>query len=119
MFLLSPRVSIAILGSTSGSEPSFNSDSRPLGGTGHERICCSEIGRAAFYHLVYSVGQIPATGKYASHIWERSTRVPGIEPGPNGVAGAEVLQLVGTPWHITKANFYTGDAASLELYPSK
>jgi len=30
-----------------------------------------------------------------------------------------VLQLVGTPWHITKANFYTGDAASLELYPSK
>jgi acetoacetate decarboxylase len=46
-------------------------------------------------------------------------RVPGIGPGPDGVAGAEVLQLVGTPWHVTKAEVYAGDAASIELYPSK
>ncbi|HTG49790.1 MAG TPA: acetoacetate decarboxylase family protein, partial [Gemmatimonadales bacterium] len=44
---------------------------------------------------------------------------PGIGPGPNGSAGAEVLQLVGTPWHITKAEIYAGDAASMELFPSE
>jgi len=44
---------------------------------------------------------------------------PGIGPGPNGSAGAEVLQLVGTPWRITKAEIYAGDAASMELFPSE
>ncbi len=39
-------------------------------------------------------------------------RVPGIGPGPNGAAGAEVLQLVGTPWHITKAEIYAGEGVS-------
>jgi hypothetical protein len=29
-------------------------------------------------------------------------RFPGIGSGPNGAAGAEVLQLVGTPWHVTE-----------------
>jgi hypothetical protein len=46
-------------------------------------------------------------------------RVPGIGPGPNGAAGAEVLQLVGTPWHITKAEIYAGEGATMEIYPSK
>jgi hypothetical protein len=63
----------------------------------------------------------PATGKPQDYALPTIAlrRVPGIGPGPNGVAGAEVLQLVGTPWHITKATFYVGDAVSLELYPSK
>ena len=46
-------------------------------------------------------------------------RVPGIGPGPNGAAGAEVLQLVGTPWQITKAEVYAGESPSIELFPSK
>jgi Acetoacetate decarboxylase (ADC) len=45
-------------------------------------------------------------------------RVPGVGPGPGGAAGAEVLQLVGTPWHVTKADIYAGNAAGLELYAS-
>ena len=45
-------------------------------------------------------------------------RVPGIGSGPDGAAGAEVLQLVGTPWHVTKAEVYAGDAASMELHTS-
>ena len=46
-------------------------------------------------------------------------RVPGVGPGPNGVAGAELVQLVGITWHITKADFYAGDAAGMELFSSK
>jgi hypothetical protein len=46
-------------------------------------------------------------------------RFPGIGPGPNGAAGAEVLQLVGTPWHVTKAEIYAADTASLEFFPSE
>jgi hypothetical protein len=46
-------------------------------------------------------------------------RVPGIGPGPDGAAGADVLQLVGTPWHVTNAEIYAGDSASMELFPSK
>jgi len=45
-------------------------------------------------------------------------RVPGVGAGPGGAAGAEVLQLVGTPWHVTKADIYAGNFAGLELYPS-
>jgi hypothetical protein len=46
-------------------------------------------------------------------------RFPGIGPGPNGAAGAEVLQLVGTPWHVTKAEIYAADTASLEFFRSE
>ena len=46
-------------------------------------------------------------------------RFPGIGPGPNGAAGAEVLQLVGTPWHVTRAEIFAGDVASMEVYASK
>ncbi|HJY44774.1 MAG TPA: hypothetical protein VJ301_09125, partial [Propionibacteriaceae bacterium] len=46
-------------------------------------------------------------------------RFPGIGPGPNGAAGAEVLQLVGTPWHVTNAEFYAADAASMEFFRSE
>ena len=46
-------------------------------------------------------------------------RFPGIGPGPNGAAGAEVLQLVGTPWHVTKAEIYAADTASMEFFPSE
>jgi hypothetical protein len=63
----------------------------------------------------------PATGKPQNYTLPTMglRRFPGIGPGPNGAAGAEVLQLVGTPWHVTKAEIYAGDAASMELYPSK
>jgi len=46
-------------------------------------------------------------------------RFPGVGPGPNGFAGAEVLQLITTPWHVTKAEFYAGATADMEIYPSK
>jgi hypothetical protein len=46
-------------------------------------------------------------------------RIPGVGPGPDGVAGAEVLQLVGASWHVTKAEIFAGDAASMELFPSQ
>jgi hypothetical protein len=46
-------------------------------------------------------------------------RFPGIGPGPNGAAGAEVLHLVGTPWHVTKAETYPADAASMEFFRSE
>lgn len=45
-------------------------------------------------------------------------RVPGVGPGPNGSAGAEVLQLVGTPWHVTKAEFFAADDAGIEYHQS-
>jgi Acetoacetate decarboxylase (ADC) len=63
----------------------------------------------------------PATGKPQDYVLPTMAlrRVPGIGPGPNGAAGAAVVQLVGTPWHITKAEIYAGEAASLELYPSQ
>ncbi len=40
------------------------------------------------------------------------------ESAPELPPGAEVLQLVGTPWHVTKAEVYAADAASMELYTS-
>jgi hypothetical protein len=63
----------------------------------------------------------PATGQPQDYIVPTAAlrRVPGIGPGPNGAAGAEVAQLVGTPWHITKAEVYAADAASMELFPSE
>ena len=65
---------------------------------------------------------LPApTGKPQDYVIPTAAlrRVPGIGAGPNGAAGAEVLQIVGTPWHITRADFYVGDAAGMEMYPSK
>jgi len=46
-------------------------------------------------------------------------RVPGVGTGSNGAAGAEVLQLIGTPWHVTKAEFFAVDAPAMEIYSSK
>ncbi len=62
-----------------------------------------------------------ATGKPQDYVLSTIglRRLPGIGPGPDGVAGSTVLQLVSTPWHVTKAEVYAGDAASMELYPSK
>jgi hypothetical protein len=63
----------------------------------------------------------PATGKPQDYVLSTIglRRIPGVGQGPNGYNGAEVLQLVGTPWHVTNAEVYAGDAASMELYPSK
>src|SRR6185436_17805278 len=46
-------------------------------------------------------------------------RVPGIGPGPDGAAGAEVMQLVGTPWHVTRAEFFAAADVSVELFSTK
>jgi len=62
---------------------------------------------------------LPApTGKPQDYVIPTAAlrRVPGIGSGPDGAAGAEVLQLVGTPWHITKADFFEGNAAGMEMY---
>src|SRR6185295_15412043 len=63
----------------------------------------------------------PATGEPQDYVIPTMAlrRVPGIGSGPNGARGAEVLQLVGTPWHVTKAEFFAADAAALEIYPSE
>jgi hypothetical protein len=63
----------------------------------------------------------PATGEPQDYIIRTMAlrRVPGIGPGPDGATGAEVLQLVGTPWHVTQAEVYAGDGATIELYPAK
>jgi Acetoacetate decarboxylase (ADC) len=63
----------------------------------------------------------PATGKPQEYVVSTIglRRVPGVGPGPNGAAGAELVQLVGIPWHITKAEFYAGDVAGMELFSSK
>ncbi len=64
--------------------------------------------------------QPPPTGEPQDYVLRTMAlrRVPGIGPGPNGAAGAAVVQLVGTPWHVTRAEIYAGDAATMELYPS-
>ena len=65
---------------------------------------------------------LPApTGKPQDYVIPTAAlrRVPGIGSGPDGAAGTEVLQLVGTPWHITKTDFFEGNAAGMEMYPSK
>jgi hypothetical protein len=63
----------------------------------------------------------PPTGKPQDFILRTMAlrRVPGVGPGPNGSAAAEVLQLVGTPWRVTKAEIYAGHAASMDLHPSE
>jgi hypothetical protein len=63
----------------------------------------------------------PATGTPQDYVIRTMAlrRVPGVGPGPRGSTGAEVLQLVGTPWHVTQAEVYAGDPATMELYPSK
>ena len=65
---------------------------------------------------------LPApTGKPQEYVIPTAAlrHVPGVGPGPSGAGGAEILQIVGTPWHITKAEFFAGDAAGMEMYPSK
>jgi hypothetical protein len=63
----------------------------------------------------------PPTGEPQDYVLPTAAlrRVPGVGPGPNGAAGAVVVQLVGTPWHVTKAEVYAADAASMELFPSE
>jgi hypothetical protein len=63
----------------------------------------------------------PVTGQPQDYVVPTAAlrRIPGIGAGPNGHAGAVVLQLVGTPWHITNAEVYAADGASMEFYPSE
>jgi hypothetical protein len=44
-------------------------------------------------------------------------RIPGIGAGPDGAIGAQAIQLVASPWVITKADIFIGVEASAELYP--
>jgi hypothetical protein len=63
----------------------------------------------------------PATGKPQDYVLRTMAlrRVPGVGAGPNGATGAVVLQLVASPWHVTGAEFYAADTASMDLYPSE
>jgi hypothetical protein len=65
--------------------------------------------------------QPPPTGEPQDYVLTTMAlrRFPGIGPGPNGLFGADVLQLVATPWRVSKAEIYAGDAASIEFYPSE
>ncbi len=71
------------------------------------------------YNLLLPVP--PATGRPQDYtLWTMGLRrVPGVGSGPDGADGADVLQLVGTPWHVTKADIYAGDAASIELHTTQ
>ena len=46
-------------------------------------------------------------------------RIQGVGPGPNGAYGAEIAQLVTSPWLMSKGAFYAANDVSLEFYPSK
>ena len=63
----------------------------------------------------------PATGKPQN--LELPTmgllRIPGVGAGPDGVLGAQTLQLISSPWVITKADIFIGLDPSIELYRSK
>ncbi len=63
----------------------------------------------------------PATGKPQDFVLPTMglRRIPGIGPGADGAKGAELLQLVGSPWNVTKAEIFVGENVSMELYPSK
>jgi len=63
----------------------------------------------------------PPTGKPQDYVIPTMAlrRVPGVGTGPDGATGAAVLQLIGTPWHVTKAEFFAIDAPALEIYASK
>jgi hypothetical protein len=65
--------------------------------------------------------QPPPTGEPQDYVLTTMAlrRFPGIGAGPNGVAGADVLQLVGTPWRVKKGEIYAADAATVEFYPSE
>jgi hypothetical protein len=65
--------------------------------------------------------QPPPTGEPQDYVLTTMglRRFPGIGAGPNGVAGADVIQLVATPWRVTKGEIYAADAASIELYSSE
>ena len=63
----------------------------------------------------------PPSGKPQAYVLRTMglRRFPGVGQGPNGAAGAEVLQLVSTPWRVTSAEIYAGDAASMDLHATK
>jgi hypothetical protein len=65
--------------------------------------------------------QPPPTGEPQDYVLTTMglRRFPGIGAGPNGVAGADVVQLVATPWRVTKGEIYAADAAGIELYSSE
>jgi hypothetical protein len=71
------------------------------------------------YDLLLPLPQ--ATGKPQDFVLKTMAlrRVPGVGPGPNGADGAEVLQLIASPWHVTKANVSAGGAPGMELCASQ
>ena len=46
-------------------------------------------------------------------------RFPGVGSGPKGNLSAQILEVVDTPWVVSKADIYVGHDASLEFYQSK
>lgn len=62
-----------------------------------------------------------ATGKPQNYVLSTMglRYIPGVGKGPNGALGADVLQLVATPWVVTKGEIYKGLDTSIKLFPSK
>jgi hypothetical protein len=62
-----------------------------------------------------------ATGKPQNYVLSTMglRYFPGVGKGPNGVLGADVLQLISTPWVVTKGEIYKGLDTSMELFASK
>jgi hypothetical protein len=63
----------------------------------------------------------PANGRPQDFILETTglRRFPGVGAGPKGVVSAQVLEVVDTPWVVSKADLYVGKDSSLDFYPSK
>jgi hypothetical protein len=63
----------------------------------------------------------PANGKPQDFVLKTTglRRFQGVGPGPNGVTSAQILEVVDTPWVVSKADLYVGQNASLDFYPSK
>jgi hypothetical protein len=62
----------------------------------------------------------PANGKLQDFTLKTTglRRFPGVGAGPEGILSGQILEVVDTPWVVSKADLYVGQNATLEFYPS-
>ena len=99
-------------------------------------LASSSVTRGASYSRCRFRGRtdsIAAPLQHASSAAPGDRRTSGLRPADDGAPplpryrsadrtappGAEVLQLVGTPWHVTKAEILRRRRSSMEIFPSK
>jgi Acetoacetate decarboxylase (ADC) len=70
------------------------------------------------YNEILPLPEATGTAQEYSFMTMGLRRIQGVGSGPTGQSGAEILQLISTPWVVKKATFYAGEEASLEFYPS-